>query len=239
MKGQGLTNIGNDALISKMAINITMRIREIGQRLGPGRRIRRRRSRDIRRDGVARKEPDADALAAQLHGVDAAAIGVELLAVAGDGALDTTSGVVVGAVVAVCRQLRAGFLALGRHAAVVGRVQRHFVAGVALVDGLHDVDFAVGGPVGGVGEPEGGPGRAAVGRVDDVEDEEARVVLVFGGEAGGVAAGGGVGFGVVDAEDGAGGGGKGEVHLGGLLGVGVAGGVLGARCGRRGMEKGN
>lgn len=61
------------------------------------------------------------------------------------------------------------------------------------VDGFHDVYLAICGPVGGIGEPEGGPGRAAGGCVLDVEDEEVvESVLRFGGDAHRVAAGGGV-----------------------------------------------
>jgi hypothetical protein len=40
-----------------------------------------------------------------------------------------------------------GFLAFDFHIAVVGGMEGHLVAGVAFVDGLEDVDFAVGGPV--------------------------------------------------------------------------------------------
>jgi len=123
-------------------------------------------------------------------------------------------------------------------------VQRHLVAGGGLVDGFHDVDFAVGGPVGGVGCPEGGPGRATVGgwrwlvgpwgrmgrkgnkmcvhTVHDVKDEEACGVLVLRCQTCRVTTSRGICFGVVDAEDGTGGGGECEVHLCGLCWIGVA-----------------
>lgn len=96
-------------------------------------------------------------------------------------------------------------------------MQRHVVAGVAGVDGLDDVDLAVGGPGGDVAKPEGGPGRAAEGRVVDVEEEEARCVGLLGREAHGAAAFGGVAAGVVHAEDGGAGGGE-RIRQGGVRG---------------------
>jgi hypothetical protein len=66
-------------------------------------------------------------------------------------------------------------------------VKRHLVAVVGLVDGLHDVDLAVVGPVAVVRQPEGGPRAAAKGRVPDVEDEEAIVVGALGSDADGEA----------------------------------------------------
>lgn len=81
------------------------------------------------------------------------------------------------------------------------------VALFALVDGLEHVNLAVLGPVAGVGEPERRPGRAAVGCVLDVKDEEALVVCLLGLDAHGETPGRGVGCaagadGGVDLEDG-------------------------------------
>ena len=169
-----------------MGADIAVRAREIRKRLRPRARIGRAAVALIRApgdevggDGCAGEEPGADARGAQLEGVNAPAVGVEVLAEGGDGALDAAAGVAVGAVVAVCGEGVAGLFSFDvAHAAAVGGVQGHLVAGGGGVDGLEDVDFAVGGPVGLVGQPERGPGGAAVGRVCNVEDEEAVVVSV-------------------------------------------------------------
>ena len=44
---------------------------------------------------------------------------------------------------------------------------------------LEDIDFPIVRPVRTICEPEGGPCPTAVGRVDDVEDEQAGVVGIF------------------------------------------------------------
>lgn len=88
-------------------------------------------------------------------------------------------------------------------------MEGHGVAVGGFVVGFQHVDFAVFGPVGWVGEPEGGPGGASVGRVGDVEDEEPVVVGFLGGDAHGFPAAGLVGGAGVDAQDGAGAGGVG------------------------------
>jgi len=57
--------------------------------------------------------------------------------------------------------------------------------------------------------------------MQDIEDEESVVVGVFGGYADGVTASGSRALGGIDFEDGGGGGGVGEVELGGEIGVDV------------------
>lgn len=100
----------------------------------------------------------------------------------------------------------ARLLALDVHGAARVGVQRHLVAVGALIDRLEDVDLAVVGPVGRVGQPERGPGAAAVGRVADVEDEETLVVGRLGLDADRETASRGIGVrlgtdGGVNAED--------------------------------------
>lgn len=212
-------NVGNNRVILKMAANIAVRAGEIRRRHAPS--IRRGLlARDIRRDAIPRKLPHANTGITPLDGHDAAAVCIKLGAKGALVARDAAPGIVVGVLVARLVLGGAGHLALDAHGAVLGRVQRHQVALVGEVGGLHDVNLAVGGPVGRVDEPEGRPGRAAVGGVLDVKDEEAVVVRLFGLDAHAEAAGAGVGFGVwadggVDFDDGCVCGGVGEV-----LGVG-------------------
>lgn len=73
-------------------------------------------------------------------------------------------------------------------------MQSHHVSIIGLVDGLHDIDLAMFGPVAGVGEPESWPGTAAVGAVTDVEDEKTVLVSLLRGDANGETARGGIGL---------------------------------------------
>ena len=82
---------------------------------------------------------------------------------------------------------------------------------------LHDINLPIIRPIRSIRQPQRGPGATAEGGVDDVEDEEARVVGVSGLDADRVAAAAGVGSGCINAEDGAAGGYGGEVEgLGGF-----------------------
>lgn len=82
---------------------------------------------------------------------------------------------------------------------------------------LHDINLPITRPIGSIREPQRGPSATAEGGVGDVEDEEARVIGVFGLDADGVAATRRVGGDCVDAEDGAVRGRGGEVEgLGGF-----------------------
>ena len=180
-------DVRNDALVPEVARDITVRAREIRQCLAPRRRVRRgacrrgvrRRRRDVRRNTVAREEPRADPGVAQLHGIHASAVAVERLAERGGLGLDAAAGIAVGAVVAVGREGGARLLPLDGHGAALRRVQRHLVPRRGRVGRLEDVNLAVRRPVGLVGQPQRRPGRAAVWRVEDVEDEQAGVVRVL------------------------------------------------------------
>lgn len=168
-----------------------MRVGKVGRRRAPS--IRRRLlARDVRRNGISHKLPHANAIITPLHGHHATFLIIKRLAKRRLPALHAAARVVVVLDVARVVERLAGHLALAGHFAVVGRVQRHLVALCALVDALEHVNLAVRGPVRAVGEPERGPRRAAVGRVLDVEDEEALVVRLLGLDARGEAAGGGV-----------------------------------------------
>ena len=200
-----------------MGSDITVRAGEVRRRLSPRTRIGASSS-DIRRDGAPRKLPDANPSRAELQGHDAATVTVEGRAERGRASIDAAAGVVVRRVDAGGGEGLAGLLPLDAHAAPGRRVQRHLVRGAAdHVDGLHDVDLAVRGPVAGVAQPQRRPGAAAKGRVEDVEDEEPVGVLLLAGDAHGEAAGRGVGVAVgrhggVDAQHGRGSAGEGEVQ---------------------------
>lgn len=112
----------------------------------PSRRVRLL-ARNVTRDSAPSKLPHANAGAPPFDGHDGAAGIVELGSKGRRALLDGTAGVVVGAVVAVFLVRLARLLALHAHGAAAGGVEGHGVSGGPLVDGLHDVDFAVVGPV--------------------------------------------------------------------------------------------
>lgn len=188
-----------------MVSNIAVRAREISRSLAPGAGIRLLAG-NVRGNGAAGKLPHADARITPLHGHDATAVLVVRRSKGVGRSLDATAGVAVLGRVAVLVERLVGLFARDAHGAAGRGVQRHLVSVVGLVGGLHDVDFAVLGPVGRVGEPQRRPGAAAGGSVADVKDEEAVVVGVFGLYAHREAASGGVGDAVgtdrgVDFED--------------------------------------
>lgn len=189
-----------------MISNVAVGVGEIGPGGAPVGRVGLL-IRNVARDRATGKLPHPDPRIAPLHGHDTPAIIIEGLAVGIILILDTAAGIIINSVVAVLLLDIASLLAAGLHVAAVGGVEGHLVAVVGLVCGLHDVDLAIVGPVVVVGEPEGGPGGAAVGGVLDVEEEEAAVPRGLGGDADGEAACGGVGLvagadGGVYAEDG-------------------------------------
>lgn len=156
--------------------------------------------RDVGRDGVAREEPDADAVGVDQRGEDAALVGVEGGAVRGDvGRVGHAASGVLGLagrgdVAVVCAEVaflgRAGIVS-GCDAGV--GVKGVFVYG-GIVDILEDVDFAGFGPGGGAAEdPVGWPGAAdGSGHVEDIGEDEGMVEGLVAGNAGGGAARGGV-----------------------------------------------
>lgn len=172
---------------------------------------------DVGGHGAAREEPHVDARFLPLHGVDAAAAGVEAGSegAGAGGAHGAAQGAAEG--VAVVAEAGGGALgAAGVDGAAGAGVQGHGVCGL-LVGALEDVDLARVGPVG-AEHPEGGPGAAGRGgHVRDVGDEEAVRVGGLGGEAHrGPALGGDVG--VVDVHEDLGVGGGGEAAGGGVVG---------------------
>lgn len=133
-----------------MVPNIAIRAREIRRRSTPRLRLGLL-PRDIRRNTVPRKLPHANACIAPLDSHDTTALVVEtrtkrILVTRHAAACILVVLDKARAVLGVARHL-----ALDAHGAALGGVQGHHVAVVGLVDGFHDVDFAVGGPVGVVG----------------------------------------------------------------------------------------
>lgn len=172
-------DVDDDALVAEVRADVAVGVGEVGGGLAPGAGVGGLRG-HVGGDFVAPEGPQADALGAPLHGHDAALRRVVRGAVTSGLVAYTTARVVVGGVVAVARERGAGHLALHVHGAAVGGVQRHLVALGGLVDGLHDVDLAVIGPVVRVDEPQRRPRAAPERRVLDVEDEEPAVVLRLG-----------------------------------------------------------
>lgn len=99
--------------------------------------------------------PHADALAAQLHSDNAAALRVERGAEGRGPGVHAASCIGIRGVHAAIRKRLAGFLALDAHAAPGRGVQGHLVLRVGGDDvhSFHDVDFAVLWPVRWVAEP--------------------------------------------------------------------------------------
>ena len=150
--------------------------------------------------------------------------------------MDSAPDILVRSIPAIITQCVASLLPLDSiHLTPVRGMQRRLHPSRSLVHLLDHVDLAVHGPVVCVGEPHGGPGSAAVGRVLYVEEEESGVPAGFRVDAGSVSAVGRVapGSGVVDAEKGGCRGLKSEVadlNVGGAVvdaGGPVAGGWVG------------
>lgn len=170
-----------------MRVDITIRAGEIRPGLSPRAGIRHRLRRLVPQPGreglPVPKHPHPDPLLPPLHRHHPSASIVELLPERAHPTADPTPRV-LRAVVAVQVSRRAGHLPLHTaHVAVLGGVETGLVPGVAEVGGLEDVDLAVGGPDVGprVGEPERRPGAAAVGGVEDGEDEEGVHLVLVGG----------------------------------------------------------
>lgn len=153
-------NIHHNALILKVASDITARVREICQRRAPGAGIRccsRRcpfspygwqRHETLVLALSPPKHPRADPLVSPLERYDPAPGGVELGPVGGRRAGDGAARVVVDLVVAVALAGRARHPALYvLHGAASGGVECYGIASVGVVDSFHNVDLAVGRPV--------------------------------------------------------------------------------------------
>lgn len=130
------------------------------------------------------------------------AVVVELLPECIASSLDTTASVIVCAIVTIACQGLANFLPLDAHTAPVRCMKSHLISESSAVGGLHDIDFSIHGPIRLINEPQGGPSAAAKRRVQDVKDEEAGVVGLFGLDADGASAGSCSWVGCVDLEDG-------------------------------------
>ena len=168
-------DVRDDGVVLEVIANIAVRPREIRQSRAPSVRVGLL-VRDVPRDPALAELPHPDSLVPPLDRHDAAALLVPRLAVAVVVSLDAAAGIVVLLVEAVLLLHVALLLAAHVHLAPLRRVQRHLVAVVGLVDGLHDVDLAVLGPVIGIGEPQSGPRTATEGGVLDVKYEKTRVV---------------------------------------------------------------
>jgi hypothetical protein len=172
-------NIHNDALVLEMRPDIARRAGKVRHRGRPRTRIRRLAG-DVGRHASPSELPYANALVPPLEGHDPPAIGVEAVSERRRRSTDGAAGRVTAVTWTVALLARrAGLDALDvLHGAVGGRVQRHLIPGGGLVDGFHNVDFAVSWPdvVVAVGQPQGRPRCAAARRALDVEDEETLVV---------------------------------------------------------------
>lgn len=194
-------DVSHDTQISEVTTDITISAREIRNRLAPVRGVRTSASSDISWDRVPVKEPHPNPGVPQFHSVDTTAATVERFTKGLDRALHATAGIRVRAIETRTLQRRATHLALHTlHCAAPRRMQRHLIPLDPLIHRLDHIDLAVVRPRILVCEPDGRPACAAIGRVRDIEDEEARIVGCACGDAGGVPACGGIFFCVVDAE---------------------------------------
>jgi hypothetical protein len=71
-------------------------------------------------------------------------------------------------------------------------MQSHAVPPCAIVGSFDNINLAIGGPVTGIGEPQGRPCTATIWSMKDVKDEQTIVVCVVGLDANGIASSGGV-----------------------------------------------
>lgn len=136
-------------------------------------------------NGITSKLPHANALLSPLYSHDTSAIRVEVRAKGVLFARNTTAGILVGVLIAIFVNGRAGHFAFHSHGAILGSVEGHLVTVVGLVGGFHDIDFAIVRPIGGVGEPKGRPGCTAIGCMKNIENEQAAVVGLLGFDSNG------------------------------------------------------
>lgn len=173
-------NIDDNRLILEVRINITACVWEVCICLPPRARIRIV-IRDVVRNTSSHEIPHPDASTPPLQGHNATTGAVVIFSKSGLVALHSTARLVICIPVTIFVCGRARLLALVVHFTVRCCMQGHLVARVCKIDGLHDIDFAIGRPVVDVGQPKSWPGPTAMGCVIDVEDEQAFVVGGLGG----------------------------------------------------------
>lgn len=171
-------DIGDDALISEVRRDIAISAREVRQCFAPRSRIWRSRC-HIRRYRASWKEPCSDTSVTKLCCIDAAAVAVELLPERGFACLHAAASIPVCTVVAICCQRTASLLPLHTHRTPVSRMQRHLVPRTGSIRRLHNIDLAVHRPIARICQPKRRPGRAAIRRMNDIEDEKASVICVL------------------------------------------------------------
>lgn len=175
-------DVDNDRLILEVGIDITTRIREVCRCLPPRARIGVV-VRNIRWHTPSHEVPYPDASTPPLQSHDTTTGAVVIFSESGIVALDSAARLIICVPVTVFIRGRACLLALVVHFTIRCCVQGHLIARVCKIDGLHDINFAIGWPVGDVGQPESRPGSATMWCMIDVKDEQAFVVCGFGGHS--------------------------------------------------------
>lgn len=105
---------------------------------------------------------------------------IEPLSVALWGSNHAASRIAMRNIIASQEMWSPGLLPFDLHVTSLNTVQRHGVPFRSLVVGFHDIDLAIIRPVVPVCQPERWPRATAIGRVEDVEDEEPVVVVRLG-----------------------------------------------------------
>lgn len=172
-------DVGHNRSVLEMRAHVAISVGEICSSSAPSSRLRFL-SRDVFGNGITSKLPHSDTLFTPLNGHNASAILVEVCTKGILFAINTTTGIAVGVLIAVLVDGRAGHFAFNSHGAVFGSMEGHLIAVVGLVSGFHDVDLAIVGPVGGIGEPKRWPGCTAIWCMENIENEQAAVVGLFG-----------------------------------------------------------
>lgn len=171
-----------------MGIDVTTRIWEVCRCLPPRTRIGVV-IRNVCWHTPSHKVPYSDASTPPLQSHDTTTGAIVIFSKSGIVALHSAARLIICVPVTVFVRGRACLLALVVHFTIRCCMQGHLIARVCKIDGLHDINFAIGRPVGDVGQPESWPGSAAMWCVIDVKDEQALVVGGFGGHAHTVPAG--------------------------------------------------
>lgn len=84
---------------------------------------------------------------------------------------NTAAFIRVCTVVAVCRRHFTRFFALHAHTAAVCCMQGHTVSPGTIVGSFDNINLAISGPIARIRKPQGRPCAAAIGCMEDVEDE--------------------------------------------------------------------